>query len=146
MDSLFPLDYKEGVNMKLKSLTNSFDLIIGNPPWLTYKDLLNRDYQDRIRNLTEKLGIKPLSQYITHIEMAAIFFYAIPLRFLKIGGIIFFVATKSLLNGDHCYKFRSFSLFHNLEIWDFPDNYFFNVQHICLKANYIGKNNIEIPC
>ncbi|MFX1412022.1 MAG: hypothetical protein ACFFA6_16885, partial [Promethearchaeota archaeon] len=29
----------------------------------------------------------------------------------------------------------------NLEIWDFPKSYFFNVNHICLKAEYVGKHN-----
>ena len=117
---------------------HSFDLVIGNPPWLTYKDIHNSNYQRRIRILAESIKIKPPSQYITHIELASIFFYAIPLKFLKIGGKIFFVITKSVLNGDHCFKFRSFSIFNSLEIWDFPKNYFFNVEHICLKATFIG--------
>ncbi|MFX1258408.1 MAG: Eco57I restriction-modification methylase domain-containing protein [Promethearchaeota archaeon] len=141
IDSLFPEQHEHMKNINLKKLYNSFDLIIGNPPWLTYKDLNNKDYQTKIRDLAEELGIKPLSQYITHIEIATIFFYLIPVKFLKINGNIFFVITKSVLNGDHCYKFRAFSLFNKIEIWDFPTNYFFNIQHICLKAKYIGTNN-----
>lgn len=145
LDSLFPEQYENvHENVDIKKLYNTFDLIIGNPPWLTYKDIYSKNYQNKIRNLSHTLGIKPPSQYITHIELAAIFFYTIPLRFLKINGKIFFVLTKSVLNGDHCFKFRSFSIFDNLEIWDFPKNYFFNVNHICLKARYIGKNN-NIP-
>ncbi|TFG23376.1 MAG: hypothetical protein EU529_07500 [Promethearchaeota archaeon] len=145
LDSLFPDKYENQMFINLKNLYNSFDLIIGNPPWLTYKDLENKDYQTEIRNLASKLKIKPPSQYITHIELATIFFYQIPLKFLKIGGKIFFVITKSVLNGDHCYEFRSFSLFNkNLEIWDFPDNYFFNIHHVCLKAEYIGENDIPL--
>ena len=141
-DSLFPDDFKNKLDKNLIDSYNSFDLIIGNPPWLTYKDLYDKNYQIRIRELSDKLGIKPSSQYITHIELAAVFFYAIPVKFLKINGKIFFVMPKSSLNGDHCYEFRAFSIFNNdLEIWDFPNNYFFNVHHICLKAEYIGKNN-----
>jgi hypothetical protein len=140
IDSLFP-EHNDDKNLDIRKLYNSFDLIIGNPPWLTYKDLHVRDYQIKVRELSEKLGIKPTSQYITHIELAAVFFYALPLKFLKKNGIIFFVMPKSVLNGDHCYRFRAFSLFSkNLEIWDFPKNYFFNVNHICLKAEYIGKS------
>ncbi|MFX0022765.1 MAG: Eco57I restriction-modification methylase domain-containing protein [Candidatus Hermodarchaeota archaeon] len=143
IDSLFPELYEKDVD--LKSLYSTFDLVIGNPPWLTYKDLHDKHYQINIRNLSNKLGIKPPSQYITHIELAAIFFYAIPLRFLTLNGTIFFVMPKSVLNGDHCFKFRAFSIFNEkLEIWDFPKHYFFNVNHICLKAQYIG-NEIEIP-
>ncbi|MFX0146721.1 MAG: class I SAM-dependent DNA methyltransferase [Candidatus Hodarchaeota archaeon] len=139
MDTLFPLKL-ENNNYNLKS---SFDLVIGNPPWLTYKDIFNKNYQRKIRELADSLGIKPPSQYITHIELATIFFYAIPREYLKIGGKIFFVITKSVLNGDHCYKFRKFSTFDSLEIWDFPKNYFFNVDHICLKARYNGRSSEE---
>jgi len=138
LDSLFPEDFEKDFSIDLRKLYSSFDLVIGNPPWLTYKDIQNSNYQKRIRSLAETLNIKPPSQYITHIELASIFFYAIPLKFLKIGGQISFVITKSVLNGDHCFKFRSFSIFDNLEIWDFPKNYFFNVDHICLKAKFVG--------
>ncbi|MFX0082386.1 MAG: class I SAM-dependent DNA methyltransferase [Candidatus Hodarchaeota archaeon] len=141
-DSLFPDDCKNKIDLQLNNIFNSFDLVIGNPPWLTYKDLFDKAYQIKIRELSNLLRIKPLSQYITHIELAGIFFYAIPFYFLKNGGKIFFVMPKSVLNGDHCYKFRAFYSFNaNLEIWDFPDSYFFNVEHICLKAEYIGKDN-----
>ncbi|KKN22585.1 hypothetical protein LCGC14_0913650 [marine sediment metagenome] len=141
-DSIFPEAFQAKSGPNLNILLESFDQVIGNPPWLTYKDLNDKDYQVRIRELSGKLEIKPLSQYITHIELAAVFFYAIPATFLKKGGNIFFILPKSVLNGDHCFKFRAFSIFDKyLEIWDFPSYYFFNVPHICLKAVYLGKKN-----
>ena len=144
-DSLFPHDCNTILEFDRNQIINSFDLVIGNPPWLTYKDLFDKDYQIKIRELSNQLAIKPLSQYITHIELAAVFFYAIPFYFSKKKGKIFFVMPRSILNGDHCYKFRAFSLFNiNLEIWDFPDSHIFNVEHVCLKAEYIGKDN-NIP-
>ncbi|MCK4381765.1 MAG: N-6 DNA methylase, partial [Candidatus Lokiarchaeota archaeon] len=114
IDALFLDQYEENLESNLPKLYNSFDLIIGNPPWLTYKDITNKKYQVKIRTLSETLGIKPTSQYITHIELASIFFYAIPLSYLKVGGNIFFVLTKSVLNGDHCFKFRAFSVFNKI--------------------------------
>jgi hypothetical protein len=141
VDALFPEQYEKNLDINLSELLNSFDLIIGNPPWLTYKDITSKKYQVKIRTLSETLGIKPSSQYITHIELASIFFYAIPLSYLKVGGSIFFVLTKSVLNGDHCFKFRAFTVFNKIEIWDFPNSNIFNVEHICLKAKYIGKNS-----
>ena len=145
IDSLFPEQSKPKTEKEISKLYKSFDLIIGNPPWLTYKDIINKSYQLKIRTLSETLGIKPSSQYITHIELASIFFFAIPLKFLKIKGIIFFVMPRSVLNGDHCFKFRRFSIFNKIEIWDFPNNYFFNVDHICLKAEYVGtRSEIKI--
>ncbi|MFO7797601.1 MAG: N-6 DNA methylase [Promethearchaeati archaeon] len=144
LDSLFPENSRKDPNLRLKNIYNSFDLIIGNPPWLTYKDIYDKAYQKNIRKLADTLNIKPKSQYITHIELATIFFYAIPKKFSKINGIIFFVITKSVINGDHCRKFRSFKFFNNLEIWDFPDDYNFNVNHVCIKAKYIGEKKEPI--
>ncbi len=145
LDSFFPESSEIKNDYPINTLYNSFDLVIGNPPWLTYKDFNSKEYQNKVRDLAEELDLKPLSQYITHIELASIFFYLIPIKFLKINGSIFFVITKSVLNGDHCYKFRAFSIFNNIEIWDFPSNYLFNIQYICLKANYIGtKNKISV--
>ncbi|MHA1668981.1 MAG: N-6 DNA methylase [Promethearchaeota archaeon] len=144
MDSLFPEQSSKELKFDVKQIYHSLDLIIGNPPWLTYKDLHEKSYQEKIRKLAEQILIKPPSQYTTHIEIASIFFYAIPLKYLKNNGKIFFVITKSVLNGDHCYRFRSFKVFDQIEIWDFPQSYFFNVNHICLKAKYIGKSS-SIP-
>ena len=141
IDSLTPEKYESQKINRLTTLYNSFDLVIGNPPWITYKDLNNKHYQDTIKDLAKDLRIKPSSQYITHLELAAIFYYAVT-KFLKVGKTVFFVITKSILNGDHCYKFRAFSIFNNIEIWDFPNNtYFFNIPHVCLKGEYIGRDD-----
>jgi hypothetical protein len=139
IDGLFPENARKSVSPNIKEMYNSFDLVIGNPPWLTYKDLISKEHQFRVRLLSNQLEIKPSSQYITHIELGAIFFYASAINFLRLNGVIFFVITKSILNGDHCFKFRAFRVFKNIEIWDFPESYLFNVQHICLKAEFIGE-------
>jgi type I restriction-modification system DNA methylase subunit len=72
MNSLFPTKEDEKYYIRMGKLEHSFDLIIGNPPWLTYKDIQDRSYQIKIRALAESLNIKPPSQYITHIELANI--------------------------------------------------------------------------
>ncbi len=138
VDSLFPEKYETKMMCQMKKLYNSFDLVIGNPPWITYKDLNSKDYQEAVRILAEEFEIKPFSQYITHIELGALFFYAVT-KFLKIGGKVFFINPKSVINGDHCFLFRSFSIFNDLEIWDFPSTkILFTIPHICLKATFTG--------
>ncbi|MFX1396434.1 MAG: Eco57I restriction-modification methylase domain-containing protein [Promethearchaeota archaeon] len=139
VDSLFPEKYESKMVCQLKKLYNSFDMIIGNPPWITYKDLNSRTYQEGIRNLAEEFEIKPFSRYITHIELGSLFFYAVT-KFLKIGGKVFFINPKSVLNGDHCFLFRAFSIFNDIEVWDFDNSKtIFNIPHICLKATFTGK-------
>ncbi|MBD3215707.1 MAG: N-6 DNA methylase [Candidatus Lokiarchaeota archaeon] len=144
LDSLFPKSTNNNDDIDVSKYFHSFDVVIGNPPWLTYKDLHSRSYQNQIRGLADNVDIKPKSQYITHIELGAIFFYVIAQKYLKNGGIIFFVITKSVINGDHCKKFRAFSCFEEIEIWDFPDIYFFKIDHVCLKAKYAPRNNKDI--
>lgn len=58
-DSLFPDYCKKYSDLSINNIFNSFDLVIGNPPWLTYKDLFDKDYQIKIRELSDKLDIKP---------------------------------------------------------------------------------------
>ncbi len=132
-DSLNP---EQNSGFLYNSFENKFDLIIGNPPWLTYKDISDKEYQITLRNLAGDLDIKPKSQYITHIELAALFFYQTSKLFLKDGGTIFLIVTKSLLTGDHCYEFRAFKNYSDLEVWDFEDYSLFNMDFVILKANY----------
>ena len=42
MNSLFPTKENEKHYIRIEKLKNSFDLIIGNPPWLTYKDIQDK--------------------------------------------------------------------------------------------------------
>ncbi|GAH16110.1 unnamed protein product, partial [marine sediment metagenome] len=110
-----PLNPTDDFLFPYQDFENKFDLIIGNPPWLTYKDVNDKKYQIILRNLADRLGIKPQSQYITHIEIASLFFYQTPKLFLKNNGTIFLILTKSVLTGDHCFKFIIFSLLFRSE-------------------------------
>jgi len=136
-----PLNPTDDFLFPYQDFKNKFDLIIGNPPWLTYKDVNDKKYQINLRNLADRLGIKPKSQYITHIEIASLFFYQTPKLFLKNNGTIFLILTKSVLTGDHCLKFRAFKFFYDLEIWDFEKYTFFNMDFIILKSKFDYSQN-----
>lgn len=50
------------------ALKEQFDLVIGNPPWLTFSDITAKDYQDEVRALANKTEACPDKQtLITHI-------------------------------------------------------------------------------
>ncbi len=136
-----PLNPTDDFLFPYQDFKNKFDLIIGNPPWLTYKDVNDKKYQIILRNLADSLGIKPQSQYITHIEIASLFFYQTPKLFLKNNGTIFLILTKSVLTGGHCFKFRAFKFFYDLEIWDFEQYTFFNMDFIILKSKFDYSQN-----
>jgi len=133
------------------SVNEDFDLIIGNPPWYTLRDVDSPDYQKKIKNLAEKLEIKPLPKNILNIEIASLFFYKAKTSNMKDNAKIFFVITEGVINGSHAARFRNFKGFKNVKIWKFTREItkVFNVDFICIfaqkSAENLQKSNIEIP-
>jgi hypothetical protein len=135
----------------VKELYNFVDLIIGNPPWVVLRNIKTPHYQDKVKELATRLEIKPPAHQIANIELATLFFYRCASLFCKENGTIFFVLTRGVLDGDQSEKFRYFSIFTDIELWDFT-NMIFNIPNICLKARYSRhnqridfKNKIPIP-
>ncbi|MHA1256728.1 MAG: HsdM family class I SAM-dependent methyltransferase [Promethearchaeota archaeon] len=128
-----------------------FDLVIGNPPWYTYRDVESSSYQQKIKNLAEELEIKPLPKNILNIEISALFFYQARQMYLKDKGKIFFVITKGVITGSHASRFRNFKGFKNVRIWNFSKKIekIFNIDFICLYAQnsviQITEKDYEIP-
>jgi len=117
-------------------IKEKFDLVIGNPPWFTLRDIESRDYQEKIKNLAEELEIKPLPKNVLNIEIASLFFYKAKISLLKDGAKIFFVITMGVINGSHAARFRNFQGFHNIKLWKFTKQItdIFNIDFICLYA------------
>ncbi|MFX0040090.1 MAG: class I SAM-dependent DNA methyltransferase, partial [Candidatus Heimdallarchaeota archaeon] len=131
-DSLFQTDIQ---------FSEKFDLIIGNPPWYTYRDIDSIEYQKRIKSLAEELGIKPRPKNLLNLEISTIFFINAKNRLLKQGAEIFFVITKGVITGSHASRFRNFKGFTDVKIWTFDKQIenIFNIDFICLygrKSKY----------
>jgi hypothetical protein len=120
-----------------EKLFHSFDLIIGNPPWLTYKDA-GATLRTHLKKVSKIYDIKPSAHNITNIEEAVVFFYRIPDLFLKRNGAskIAFVMPRSILVSSQNQKARRFEGFKSLEIFEF-DNSLFNIDFCCLFATYL---------
>lgn len=79
-----------------------FDLIIGNPPWLSYRYITDPDYQGRVKRLAvTDYGIAPPQKRLhTHMELATLFL----VHTLKIFGAnkskLAFVMPRSILSAD----------------------------------------------
>jgi len=142
VDSLF---IENGKNNK------KFDLVIGNPPWYTLRDIESVDYQEKIKGLSNLLGIKPRPKNILNIEIASLFFYKANFSFMKNDAKIFFVIPKGVLTGSHASLFRSFKGFKNITTWMFENDVLkiFNIDFICLyaeKSSIMGnKEDYNIP-
>jgi SAM-dependent methyltransferase len=112
-----------------------FDLIIGNPPWYTFRDLDSVEYQNQIKKLATDLGIKPSPKNILNIEISSLFFYKAK-TFMKPNAKIFFVITKGIITGSHASRFRQFKGFKDVKIWLFDKKIeqIFHIDFICLYA------------
>lgn len=124
---------------------NNFDLVIGNPPWYTFRDIDSIEQQNFIKNLADSLNIKPRPKNILNTEIATIFFYQCLNLFLKEGGKIFFVLSEGIITGSHASRFRNFTKLKEVCIWSFSPQIqgIFNVKFICVFAKKSGKIKVQ---
>jgi len=121
-----------------------FDLVIGNPPWYTYRDIESVDYQDKVKTLAEELEIKPLPKNLLNLEISTLFFNKAKESFVKYDGKLLFVITKGVITGSHASRFRNFKGFSDIKIWTFDKKIenIFNIDFICLYGQK-GSENFE---
>ncbi|MHA1697555.1 MAG: HsdM family class I SAM-dependent methyltransferase [Promethearchaeota archaeon] len=110
------------------------DIIIGNPPWVTLKDLPNPKVKNVILKIAKELDIAPGPHHVPQIEFACVAFSYCLNQLLRPGGKIFFVMTSSFLNGKNCSKFREFRGCRSVEIWIFKGDSIFPKPFACLFA------------
>ncbi len=87
-----------------------FDLIIGNPPWLSYRYVRSTDYQEELKEfIIKEYRLLPSSkaELITHMELATLFFARTSDLYLSENGIISFVMPRSVFSADQHDNFRN---------------------------------------
>ncbi|KXK48185.1 MAG: N-6 DNA methylase [Chloroflexi bacterium OLB13] len=78
-----------------------FDCIVGNPPWLSYRYIKNREYQDEVKRLTieyELIEGKSVKLF-TQIELCTLFAVHAERHYMKPGGTLAFVMPRSVITG-----------------------------------------------
>lgn len=127
-------------------LKEKFDLIIGNPPWYTYRDVESIETQEKLKKLAEQFEIKPRPKNILNLEISSLFFFKAKNYYLKDEAKIFFVITKGVITGSHADRFRNFQGLSDIKIWEFGKKIkkTFNIDFICLFARkYQTKEKVE---
>jgi hypothetical protein len=78
-----------------------FDLVVGNPPWLIYRNIEDEAYQRQVRDLVFSYGLLERKdvKLFNEMEAATTFFVHSMNRYLKDDGVIAFVMPKSVLTG-----------------------------------------------
>ena len=92
----------------LPSMLNRFDVVIGNPPWLSFRFIEKGEYQNYLKDLIVKeFGLLEGSAHlITHLELATLFFARCANLYLKPSGRIGFVLPRSIFTADQHDRFR----------------------------------------
>ena len=90
-----------------------FDIVAGNPPWLSYRYIADPAYQARIKELAlTRYTLAPKNQALnTHMELATVFFVHTAATYLSKKGRIGFVMPRSIFSADRHERFRA-------ESWD----------------------------
>jgi hypothetical protein len=86
-----------------------FDIIIGNPPWLSFRYVESTDYQDFLKDLilnTYHLLDSERAELITQMELASLFFVRTADLYLNDEGKISFVMPRSIFVSDQHFNFR----------------------------------------
>jgi hypothetical protein len=82
---------------------NPVDLVAGNPPWLTVKDIRAGEYRDRIRSLARRYGLVQPGDPIghgSHMDTSTVFAAFCNDHFLQTGaGRVAFVLPRSVMAG-----------------------------------------------
>lgn len=119
------------------------DLIITNPPWLTYKDA-DQKLRSHLKKISEDFDIKPGAHNVTNIEEAIIFLFRIPDMYLRKDGKgrIAFVLPRSILVSSQNEKARRFDCFEDIEFFEFNDMVF-NIDCCCFFATFIEETHVK---
>jgi SAM-dependent methyltransferase len=83
-------------------LKERFDLVVGNPPWLSYRYVERSDYQKFLKEqITKEYGlVSGRAELITHLELGTLFLVRSADLYLKPKGKIGFVLPKSIFSAD----------------------------------------------
>ena len=119
---------------EFSSLMHTMDVVIGNPAWLTLKNLHSLEYKKQLKAIATDLRIRPSAHQAPNLEISALFLYKCQ-NFLKSGGFIGFIVSKAFISGSNHNLTRNFYHFDQVEMWTFTSD-LFNIPNICLFARY----------
>lgn len=126
-------------------LKGNFDIVLGNPPWLSYRYVEKGEYQKFLKHqIVEQYRLlSGKGELITQMELGTLFFLRTADLYLKEGGTVGFLLPRSVFSSDQHYNFRRSYFSLNLgfeEVWDLEGvEPLFNVP-ACV---FFGKRGIE---
>jgi len=99
-------------------------LLLGNPPWLPYRDVQSADYQRFLKQMiieTHGLLDKSDAEVITLMELATLFLVRCADLYLAEDGVVAFVLPRSVFSADQHDNFRKLKFNPKLKILQILD-------------------------
>ncbi|MBC7288270.1 MAG: hypothetical protein H5T86_09550, partial [Armatimonadetes bacterium] len=87
-------------------LKGGFHVVLGNPPWLSYRYIRAPEYQRQVADLLEEYGLPSRGHLATHMELATLFFLRCADWYLGERGTIAFVQPRSIFSADQHGRLR----------------------------------------
>lgn len=139
--------YKPGL------VTNQFNCIVSNPPWLAMSKLADNPYKKTLQKKTDSFGIKPPGASHLHMELATTFLLASIDKYLKDDARWMCVMPGSILSGYHHdplrlekYKDSAYVIDTNVDtIWELPISTFKNKAVVLGGKRTDKKSEYPIP-
>ncbi len=85
---------------------NRVDVLVGNPPWLSYRHMTTA-MQKRFKELCQERGFWRNEATATHQDLAGVFVARAVERYLKKGGRLAFVVPNPVIDRDYWSGFRT---------------------------------------
>lgn len=85
---------------------NRVDVLVGNPPWLSYR-FMTKAMQVEFKRLSEQRGLWAGAAVATHQDLSGVFVLRSIERYLRVGGQFAFVMPWSVLRARQWAGFRS---------------------------------------
>lgn len=110
-------------NFRPVTFSKAIDIVVGNPPWLSFRYIKNEKYRKELENIgLRRHKIAPQNGKLrTQMELGTIFLTHAVESYLVDGGMIYFVLPRSIFSADHHSNLRELKYTLNMrieEIWD----------------------------
>lgn len=130
-------------------VTNQFNCIVSNPPWLAMSKLADNPYKQNLQRKTSAFGIKPPGASHLHMELATTFLLASIDKYLKEDARWMCIMPGSILSGYHhnplrLENYRNSQHSINIKIdtiWELPISTFKN-KAVVLGGKRTGKKSL----